>query len=428
VGSLLLTEYFTRHEGELAAEGVSLRDIADAEGTPAFVYSAGHVRAQYQALRRALEGVRCRVHYSLKANSCAALLHVLRAEGCGADVVSGGELYRAARAGFESGDIILGGVGKTRDEIRAGVEGGVKLLNVESLAELEIVDDIAGEAGRIASVGVRVNPEVAVESAHHYTKTGERGHKFGVPYDDVEHVARVAKSLKNIRLRGVGMHVGSQLRTLDAHRNGAERLLALVETLRAGGMTDLAYLDLGGGLPVRYNDERDADVEGFAGIARDVAARSGLEILLEPGRFMVANAGVLVTRILYRKRSGGTEYVIVDAGMTELLRPSHYDAFHRIEPVTARDGNGEIVADIVGPVCESGDFLARGRRIPDAEVGDLLAVHSVGAYGFVMASHYNARVRPAEVIVDGDRYAVATTRESYADLVRQENAPLVWRS
>ncbi len=224
------------------------------------------------------------------------------------------------------------------------------------------------------------------------------------------------------------MHVGSQLRSLDAHRAGTERLLALVDVARAAGATHLASLDLGGGLPVRYSDEDDADLDGFAAIARAAATRSGLEILVEPGRFIVANAGVLLTRVLYRKRSGGTEYVVVDAGMTELLRPSHYDAFHRIEPVESPDSAPGIVADVVGPVCETGDFLARARDCPDVQPGALLAVHSVGAYGFVMASHYNARPRVPEVVVDGGRWALATARESYADLVRHERVHLEWRT
>jgi diaminopimelate decarboxylase len=222
------------------------------------------------------------------------------------------------------------------------------------------------------------------------------------------------------------MHVGSQLRTLDAHRKGADRLVTLVEEARQAGAQDLMYLDLGGGLPVRYDSEDEADVESFAEIARAAAVKSRLSIIVEPGRYVVANAGALLTRVLYRKRNGGVEYVIVDAGMTELLRPSHYDAFHRIESVS--DRGGSVIADVVGPVCESGDFLARGRTLPDVSPGDLLAVQSVGAYGFVMASHYNARPHCAEVLVDGGRWALATARETYADLVRHERAHLEWRT
>jgi diaminopimelate decarboxylase len=409
-------------------EGVPLDEIARDVGTPAFIYSASHVRGRYMALHSAMEDVPHRVHYSLKANACGGILRVLREAGSGADVVSGGELFRALRAGFTPEDIIFGGVGKTEDELREGISAGVKLLNVESLAELELANDIAAALGRTANIGFRVNPEVAVESAHKYTKTGEKGHKFGIPYDEVEHAASLAQGLRNIRLRGIGMHVGSQLRSLDAHRAGAERLLSLVESVQRIAGKSLVSLDLGGGLPVRYDDESEADVSGFASIARDAAKRSNLEILLEPGRFMVANAGVLLTRVLYRKRTGGTDYVVVDAGMTELLRPSHYDAFHRIEGVTRDDSSSQIVADVVGPVCESGDFFARARSVPDVGPGEYLAIHSVGAYGFVMASHYNARRRAVEVMVDGARWAIATKRETYEDLVRQEPQSLEWRS
>jgi diaminopimelate decarboxylase len=420
-------EAFARQDTSLHVEGVALDAIAREVGTPAFVYSANHIRGRYTALHSAMADVPHRIHYSAKANACRGILSVLREAGSGIDVVSGGELFRALRAGFAPEDIIFGGVGKTEDELREGISAGVKLINVESLAEIELANGIAASLGRTVNLGFRVNPEVAVESAHKYTKTGEKGHKFGIPYDDVEHAASIAKGLSNVRLRGIGMHVGSQLRSLDAHRAGAERLLSLVEAVRRIAGDSLVALDLGGGLPVRYDDESEADVLGFASIARDAAKRSGLEILVEPGRFMVANAGVLLTRVLYRKRTGGTEYVVVDAGMTELLRPSHYDAYHRIEAVSRDDRAPQIVADVVGPVCESGDFFARARSVPDVAPGEYLVIHSVGAYGFVMASHYNARRRAVEVVVDGNRWAVATRRETYEDLVRHEPPVLDWR-
>lgn len=426
MGASLLADAFAHNDSELCAEGVPLSAIARAVGTPAFVYSSGHVRARTAALADALRGTPHRIHFSLKANACRGVLTVVRTGGCGADVVSGGELFRAVRAGFAPGDIVFGGVGKTPREIEEAITADVKLLNVESVGELEMVSRIAATTGRTVNVGLRINPEVEVESPHEFIKTGERGNKFGIPSNEFERAVGAALTLKHLRLRGIGMHIGSQLRTLDAHRAGTERLLGLVDLARGSGARDLAYLDLGGGLPVRYEEEADADLEGYGAIAADAAARSRLEIIVEPGRFVAANAGVLLTRVLYRKHTGGTEYVVVDAGMTELLRPSHYDAYHRIDAVHPRAGS--VVADIVGPVCESGDFLARGRPLPDVRPGDLLAVHSVGAYGFVMASHYNARPRVAEVIVDGDRWALATGRETYADLVRHERAHLEWKA
>lgn len=425
MGTGVLTDSFSRQDGVLHAEDVPLSAIARDAGTPTFVYSAAHVRARYAALVAALGDARHRVHYSLKANSCRAVLGTLRDAGSGADVVSGGELFRAIRSGFRPSDVVFGGVGKTPREMEEAIASGVKLLNVESVAELEFADLLARRIHRTVNIGLRVNPEVAVESAHEYTKTGEKGNKFGIPHDEIEHAVRSALRLKHVRLRAIVMHVGSQLRTLEAHRSGTERLLGLVDDAKVAGAVHLSYLDLGGGLPVTYSDEPDADLEGFGEIVRDAASRSGLEILIEPGRFLVANAGVLLTRVLYRKRSGGTEYVVVDAGMTELVRPSHYDAFHAIEVVEPRDG--EITADIVGPVCESGDFLAKARRVPDVQPGDLLAVYSAGAYGFVMASHYNARPRAAEVLVDGGQWALSTARETYADLVRHERAHLEWK-
>ena len=425
MGPGVLTPAFSRLAGSLHAEDVPLADIASGAGTPAFVYSLAHVRARYASLDAALTGIPHHVHYSLKANSCRAVLSALHKAGCGADVVSGGELFRALRAGFAPDDIVFGGVGKTEQEIDEAVQCGVRLLNAESLRELQLISTIAVGRGRAVNVGLRMNPGVAVESAHAFIKTGERGHKFGIPHDESEAAARLALRLPNIRLRGIVMHVGSQLRSLDAHRDGTARLLETVAAARTAGASDLAYLDLGGGLAVDYNGEPESDLDALAAIARDASTRSGLEVLVEPGRYIVANAGVLLTRVLYRKRSGGTEYVVTDAGMTELLRPSHYDAFHRVEVVGER-GGASIIADIVGPVCESGDFLARGRELPDVQPGDLLAVHSAGAYGFVMASHYNARPRAAEVVVDGARWAVATARESYADIVRHERAHLEW--
>jgi len=416
---------FARVDGALACEGVPLSTVARAVGTPTYVYSANAVRDQYARLSAALEGVPFRIHYSLKANSNLALLRLLRSLGSAADVVSGGELFRARRAGFEPRDIIFGGVGKTEQEIADGIDAGVLLLNVESEDELRIVDLLGRERRVVVPVAIRVNPEITVETPHSYIRTGEKGHKFGVPYDEVRDVARTAAALPNVALRGLDMHVGSQLSRLDAYRHGIERVLELLAQLRSDGALDLRYLDIGGGLAVTYDAEEPTNLERFAQIVVPAVRSTGLQLIVEPGRFMVGNAGVLISRVLYRKRSGGKELLVVDAGMTDLLRPSHYNAYHRIEAVEPTEGRSRV--DVVGPVCESGDFLALDRELDDLRAGDLIAIHSAGAYGYVMSSNYNTRGRPAEVLVDGDRYALVTQRESYEHLVTPELLEPEWR-
>ena len=426
MGEGVLTAGFSRVEGELHAGGVSLARIAAEVGTPTFVYAAELIRERYRALDAALGGVAHRIHYTLKANSNRAVLRTLRDLGSGVDVVSGGELARARRAGFAAGDIIFGGVGKSDDELREAVAAGVALINAESEAEVRAIGAIAADLGVDARVSLRVNPEVTVDAAHHYIKTGERGHKFGIPIDDALHVARVAAALPGVTLTGLDMHLGSMLTHVEPYRHGARRLAQLCGEIRGAGIETLRHLDVGGGLSVRYSDERPLDVDEFAAAVVPVAQETGLSLIVEPGRFIVGNAGVLLTRVLYRKHSGGKEYAVADAGMTELLRPSYYNAYHRIE--TVRRAEGQALLNVVGPVCESGDFLALDRTMDAAGPGDLLAVFDAGAYGYVMASTYNSRRRPAEVLVDGERFAVVTTRETYDDLVRREVDLPDWRT
>ena len=417
---------FARRDGWLHVDDVPLAAIARVHGTPAYVYSASVIRGQYARLDAALHGVPHRLHYSVKANGNLALLSLLRELGAGVDIVSGGELFRALRAGFGGSDIVFSGVGKTEEELERAVEARVKLVNVESEAELRLLGAVATRMGVVVPVALRVNPEVEVETPHHYTRTGERGNKFGIPYDEAREVAHIAESLPGVTLAGLDMHIGSQVTRVDPYADGLRKLLELRETITAdGGGSGLRYLDIGGGLAVTYDDESEADLDGFARVVVPAARTSALELVMEPGRFLVGNAGVLLTRVLYRKRSGGKDYVITDAGMTELLRPSHYNAFHRIEPVGPA---GEVgVVDVVGPVCESGDFFAKDRQLGDVAPGDLLVVSSAGAYGSVMSSNYNARPRVAELLVDGDRIAVARERETLDDLVRHETAAPLWR-
>lgn len=431
MGEGLLTAGFTRVRsgtdgGVLLCEGVPVERIAREVGTPVYVYSAATIRDRYERLAAMLSAVPYRIHYTLKANSNLAILRLLRSLGAGADVVSGGELRRAARAGFTGDEIVFGGVGKTDEELREAIEARVHLINVESEAELLRIDAIARELRVVAPIGLRVNPELSLHAAHDYIKTGEKGHKFGIPYGDTARVARVAVSLSNVSLDGLDMHLGSQLSRIEPYRAGTERLMSLYRELCEAGISSIRYLDIGGGLGVRYESEQPPDLNRFAKLVLPLVQSTKLTLLMEPGRFIVGNAGALLGTVLYRKHSGGKEYVITDTGMTELLRPSHYGAFHRIEAVQQKPER--ITADVVGPVCESGDFLALDRDLASVQPGDQILVHDVGAYGYVMASNYNARRRAAEVLVDGDRYAVTTRRETYDDMMRLDVDELSWSS
>jgi diaminopimelate decarboxylase len=426
MGQGVLSAGFARSAGTLRCEGVPLDTIADAAGTPSYIYSASTIRNRYELLAETLAPVPHRIHYTLKANSNRAILRLIHGLGGGVDVVSGGELYRAKLAGFDGEDIIFGGVGKTDHEIDEALEAGVLLINVESEMELHLIDSLAAKRRLRAPVSIRVNPEITVDAAHQYIRTGERGHKFGVPFDDARRVAELAATLPHVTLLGLDMHLGSQLSRVDPYRAGTERLTNIAADLRLHGVDSLRYLDIGGGLGVRYDSEEPPDLARFAQSVLPLVADTGLQLIMEPGRFIVGNAGVLLTRVLYRKHSGGKDYVITDAGMTELLRPSHYGAFHRIEAV--HENESRVRADVVGPVCESGDFLALDRDMQDVQPGQLLAVFDVGAYGSVMASNYNSRPRGAEVLVEGDRFAVVTERESYETLVQQEVDDPEWRS
>lgn len=417
---------FTRQGGVLHAEGVPLPRIAAAVGTPAYVYSAAVMRDRAARLTEALAGIPHRVHFAVKSNGSAAVLRTLREAGIGADVVSGGELFRALRAGFRPEDIVFDGVGKTERDMAEALGAGVKLINVESEAELRKLSALATAMGRTATVGLRVNPDVEVENAHEYIATGDKEHKFGVPLDDAGRVARIAMGLPGLVLSGFHMHVGSQLFSYGAYETGSRKLVQLAHALRAEG-APIRYLDLGGGLPVPYRpEEPEPDLEAYAALMRRAVESLGdVELLLEHGRFLVAASAVLLTEVLYRKHNGGVEFVVCDAGMTELIRVSHYDAYHHIEPV--EPATGEIVADVVGPVCESGDFLGVDRTLPDVQPGALMVVHTVGAYGAAMASRYNGRPFAAEVLVDGARFTVVTEREDYEALVRQEVVSPQWQ-
>jgi diaminopimelate decarboxylase len=397
---------------------VSLVEIAEQAGTPAFVYNAEAIRERYRTLDAALTRVPHRICFAVKANSNLAVLRILRDLGAGADIVSAGEMARALRAGFAPEHIVFSGVGKTADELRAAVRAGVAHLNVESRAELELIGRIAEAEGVDVRVGIRVNPDVTTET-HPYISTGKSGIKFGLPTDQVVPAAEYVLEHPRLELTTLAMHLGSQLVDTEPFRQGIGRLLELLDRLRRAGMTTIRVLDIGGGLGIRYSDERSMEPEEFAAAVLPLLAPTGLTVYLEPGRFLVGSAGVLLTRVLYRKHSGGKEFVVVDAGMNDLVRPSHYQAYHEIVELVSHDRPGGR-ADVVGPVCETGDFLALDRVLPGLEAGEGLAVLGAGAYGFVMASNYNSRPRPPEIIVDGGKWWVARPREQVESLFDSE--------
>jgi len=407
-----------RRSGTLRLSGVSLVEVAEVVGTPAFVYNAEAIRSRFRDLDAALSPVPHRICYAVKANSNLAVLKILRDLGAGADIVSSGEMARALMAGFSPEQIVFSGVGKTAEELRSAIKAGIGHLNVESRAELELAGQIADEDDASARIGIRVNPDVTAET-HPYISTGKSGIKFGLPTDQVVAAAEYILRHPRLVLTTIAMHLGSQLVDTAPFREGISRLLELVQRVKAAGVATLKVLDIGGGLGIRYSDERSIEPGEFAAAVLPLLAPTGLTVYLEPGRFLVGSAGVLLTRVLYRKHSGGKEFVVVDAGMNDLVRPSHYQAYHEIvELVERRRPGGK--ADVVGPVCETGDFLALDRMLPGLEAGDGLAVLGAGAYGFVMSSNYNSRPRAPEIMVDGGKWWVARPREQVDSLFASE--------
>lgn len=408
---------FEYRNGVLHCEDVSLDDLARVHGTPAYVYSARAIRERYHALDEAYRAIPHQIHYALKANDNLAIAGLLGSLGAGADVVSGGELFKARAAGIPASKIIFAGVGKTADEIARALDEDIMLFNVESPAELGLIGGLAAARGRVARISVRVNPDVDPRT-HPYISTGLRKNKFGVPADQVLEVYRQARDHRALDPVGIQMHIGSQLVQVQPLVDAVARLADLVLRLRAEGINP-RYFDVGGGLGIQYHDEEPEGPTALADRILPTLGELGLTLLCEPGRFLVGNAGVLLTRVLYRKRNGPKTFLIVDAAMNDLIRPSLYEAYHDIRPVKDRPTAEEKV-DVVGPICESGDFFAHDRSLPTAEAGDFLAIMSAGAYGYAMASNYNARPRAAEVLVSGATGRLVRRRETYEDLIRGE--------
>ncbi|HEX6940133.1 MAG TPA: diaminopimelate decarboxylase [Longimicrobiales bacterium] len=403
----------------LYCDEVPAEALVAAHGTPLYVYSRRAIVERYRELDRAFAGVDRLIAYSVKANGNLSVLRVLAGEGAGADIVSGGELHRALLAGIPAERIVFSGVGKTVAEMAAALDAGIYGFNVESEGELRALSALASATGREAPVALRINPDIESPTPHAYTRTGHRTTKFGIASEDALRLYRVAAALPGIRVRGVDVHIGSQIVDVEPYRRALLHVLDLVDALARDGI-ELEYLDLGGGFGVAYDDGEAAVAAVFADALLPHLAGYGLRLVLEPGRFIVGPAGVLLTRVLYVKEMGGKTFVITDAGMNDLLRPSHYSGYHAVEPVVRHPGRAVMRVDVVGPICETGDFLALDRPLERPAEGELLAIRTAGAYGFSMASQYNARVRPAEVLVDGESFRLIRRRETVDDLVRGE--------
>ena len=413
---------FTYREGRLHCEEVPLERIAEEVGTPFYCYSHAGLVRRWRAFSEAFASVDHLICYAMKANSNLAILRLFINMGGGVDIVSGGELHRALLAGADPSRIVFAGVGKSRGEIAEALRAGILMFNVESLQELEVVNNVAGELGQTASVALRVNPDVD-PATHPYIATGLRESKFGIAFAEALEAFRRAKEMDHLEVVGIHSHIGSQITQESPFVDALERLVVLVEKLRADGLA-IRYLNLGGGLGITYKDESPPEPAQLAEAILPAMEGLGVTFIFEPGRVIVGNAGALVSRVLYTKAQPEKTFLVVDAGMNDLARPSLYDAYQAIWPVAEPDAEApRVPVDVVGPVCESGDFLARDRPLPPLEPGDLVAVMSAGAYGFSMASNYNSRPRAAEILVVGSDHHVIRQRERYEDLVRGETVP-----
>jgi diaminopimelate decarboxylase len=410
-----LAQVFHYHNGQLHCEDVALATLAKQVGTPCYVYSKNAIRENFQAFRSTFERVDPLICYAVKANSNLSILRLLKEEGSGFDVVSGGELFRLRQIDANPRSVIFSGVGKTVDELKMALEMPVLSLNVESVEELETLMSLSREMGVCPDISLRVNPDVE-SPTHPYISTGLREHKFGIDLDRIEHITALLKESHSVRLTGLGFHIGSQILDVQPFMDSFTILLKVAGELEAEGFK-IEHLDLGGGIGIPYQDEEEPDLSVYADL---LAVHQGdRRILFEPGRYIVGNTGVLLSTVLYRKAANEKTFLIVDGAMNDLIRPSLYQAYHEIRPLQQTEADS-MVMDVVGPVCETGDFFARDRRLPPLDPGDLLAVMNAGAYGFVAASNYNTRPRAPEVWVDRDHFEVIRERESLEDCIRGE--------
>lgn len=412
---------FHYKNGELCCEEVPVKTIAERIGTPFYLYSSNTLTSHFRAFDSAFADVPHLICFALKSNSNSAVLRLLGREGAGADIVSGGELFRALRAGIDPKKIVYAGVGKRRDEIEYALKVGILMFNVESGEELIALDRAARDMRAVARIALRVNPDIDPKT-HEYISTGLKESKFGIPIERALESYQTAKGLSNVEVVGVHQHIGSQITEVRPFVDALEKLTGFVKELRSAGM-GIRYINIGGGLGITYKDETPPLPKDVAQAVRPLLKDCGCTVVMEPGRAIVGNAGVLVTSALYHKETGEKRFLIVDAGMNDLIRPSLYEAYHDIRPVVEHASAERAVYDIVGPICESGDFLAKDREMPRVEQGELLAVMGAGAYGFSMSSNYNSRLHVAEVMVKGNEYYVVRERETYGDLIRGEKLP-----
>jgi len=412
--------FFKYKKSELYAEDVPVRKIAEQVGTPLYIYSEKTLLRHLKSYQQAFDGYPSTICYALKANSNLAVLRLLAKNGCGADVVSGGELFLAKKAGIPSSKIVYAGVGKTDEEIAAALKARIMMFNVESSDELKAIDRVAGQLKVKAPIALRVNPDIDPKT-HPYISTGLKHSKFGIPIENALEYYRLASKLSNVEVLGIHKHIGSQITTIKPFIDALKRVIILANNLREQGI-EIRNLDIGGGLGISYNNETPPLPEDLSKAVLPLLEEGGFNLILEPGRSIAGNAGIFVTKVLYLKKNPDKEFVIVDGGMNDLLRPSLYEAFHDVRHVI-KNSRKKVLSDIVGPICESGDFLAKERMINRASQGDLLAVMSTGAYGFTMSSNYNSRPRAAEVLVQGSEFFIVKERETYKDLVRGTNLP-----
>ena len=412
---------FTYQNGELCCEQVPISRIVKDVGTPCYIYSHATLIRHFRAFDQAFKDIPHIVAYAMKANSNIGLLRLMASEGSGVDIVSGGELQRALHAGVPPSKIVFAGVGKSPDEIRFALRTGILMFNVESPAELQTMDRLAGEMGVQARVALRINPDIDPKT-HPYISTGLKQSKFGISAERASEEFQLASTLAHIQVVGVHTHIGSQLTDITPFVDALKKVLALIAVLRERGI-DIQYLNIGGGLGITYENEVPPHPTDLAEAIYPYVKDLNCQIIMEPGRVIVGNAGVMVTQVLYAKHSEEKQFLIVDAGMNDLLRPSLYEAYHEIRLVHEPAHSDTQIVDVVGPVCESGDFLAKDRSLPTVGPGGLLAVMSAGAYGFVMSSNYNSRPRPPEILVKGDTIHVIRTRETFEDLIRGESIP-----
>ena len=412
---------FHYRDNQLYCEDVPIEEIAQKVGTPCYIYSHRTLVQHFRAFDQAFDAIPHTIAYAMKANSNIAILRLMAQEGSGADIVSGGELFRAMKAGVPSSKIVFAGVGKSGSEVEQALKADILMFNVESAGELQLINEVAGKIGIPARVALRINPDIDPKT-HPYISTGLKKSKFGIGADRALEEFKAATALPHIQVVGVHCHIGSQLTELTPFTDALKKILTLIETLKIQGI-DIRYLNIGGGLGITYSDEIPPHPKDLAAAVSPLLQDLKCQLIMEPGRSIVGNAGIMVTQVLYNKETEAKQFVVVDAAMNDLLRPSLYEAYHEIQHVRKPSGTDKQTVDIVGPICESGDFLAKDRRIPTTNSGDLLAVMSAGAYGFTMASNYNSRPRVPEVLIKGHEVHIIRTREDYEDLIRGETIP-----